>query len=145
MSDGNYMDESTRPYNPADVNLVVGGVVITGVAADTWITAERAEDDFTEYVGAKGEVALAETNNRSGTIKVTVENTSPSSTYLYQLAKKRGSNAIVPVSIVDANQHGKIRVSGAEARVRRPANYEAGKAITEREFEIFVSHLDFDV
>lgn len=134
-----------RSYDSVEVNLIVGGAVITGVAEGTWITAERAEDDFTEYVGAKGEVALAESNNRSGEITVTLENTSPSCAFLYNLAKKKGKNAIFPVTIVDANEEGKVRISGAEARVRRPANYEAGKEITEREFVIFVADLDFDV
>ena len=138
-------DVLVRSYDPAEVNLVVGGVVITGIASGTWITVERAEDDFTEYVGAKGEVAIAETNNRSGDITVTVENTSPSAKLLYEWSRKRGKNALFPVSIVDANEEGKIRMGGPEARVRRPANYESGKEIMEREFVIFVADLDFAV
>lgn len=134
-----------RSYDPDEVNLVVGGVVVTGVASGTWITAERAEDDFTEYIGAKGEVALAESNNRSGEIKVTLDNTSPSVNMLYEWSRKKGKNALFPVSIVDANEEGKIRMGGPQARVRRPANYESGKEITEREFTIFVADLDFAV
>lgn len=137
------MSEPVRTYDSKEVNLVVGGVVITGVASGTWLTAERTEDDFTEYVGAKGEVALAETNNRTGEISVTLDNTSPSCDYLYGLSKRRGKNALVSVAIVDANEEGGIRVSAPQARVRRPANYEGGREISEREFTIFCADLDF--
>lgn len=137
------MSEPIRTYDPAEVNLVIGGVVITGVAEGTWITVERSEDSFTPYTGAKGEVALAESNDRTGIVKVTVENTSPSAAYLYQLSKRRGRNAIVDVAVIDANEEGNIRWSAPEGRVKRPANYEAGKEITEREFELFVADLDY--
>ena len=139
------MSVAVRTYDSMEVNLVVGGVVITGHASGTWITAERAEDDFTEHVGAKGEVAISETNNRTGEITVTLENTSPSVTYLYELSKRRGRNALVPVAVIDANEEGRIRISAPEARVRRPANYETSNEITEREFTIFCADLDFSV
>ena len=138
-------DMAVRSYDSKEVNLVVGGVVITGVASGSWISVERSEDDFTEYVGAKGEVALAETNNRTGDVTVTLDNTSPSCTYLYQLSKRRGRNALVDVVVVDANEEGRVRMSASQARVRRPANYESGNEIKEREFSIFCADLEFEV
>lgn len=132
-----------RTYDPNDVNVIVGGRAITGFAEGTFVTAERLEDNFTEYVGGQGEVALAESNNKTGEITITLENTSPSVDYLNGLANRKGNAAIVPVSIVDLNDNGRITVSGAESRVRKPANYEAGKEISEREFIIFVAELEF--
>lgn len=132
-----------RTYDSQEANLVVDGVVLTGRAEGTWLTAERSEDDFTEYVGAHGEVALAETNNFTGEITVTLEVTSPSNAYLYELSRRRGSRAIVPAVIVDANEHGGIRVSASQARVRRPANYETASEITQREWKIFCAALEF--
>lgn len=132
-----------RTYDPNDVNVIIGGRAITGFAEGTFVAAERLEDNFTEYVGAKGEVALAESNNKTGEITITLESTSPSIGYLNDLANRKGASAVVPVSIVDLNDSGRITVSGAEARVRKPANYEGGKEISEREFVIFVSELEF--
>lgn len=131
-----------RTYDPKDVNVIVGGVVLTGVAEDSFVTAERMEDMFTEYVGAKGEVSISETSNNTGEVTVTLENTSPSVRYLNGLANKKGPAAIVPVQVVDMNDN--TVVSSTEARVRRPANYEAGRNITEREFVLFCSELNFD-
>jgi len=134
-----------RTYDPAEVNLAVGGVIITGVAEGSWITVSRAEDNFTTYTGAKGETAIAESNNRTGTVSVTLENTSPSATYLYNLSKRKGNRALVDVSVIDANEEGGIRWSAPEGRVKRPPDFEASNTITTREFEIFVADLDYDV
>lgn len=132
-----------RTYDPKDVNVIVGGVALTGFAEDTFVTAERMEDSFTEYVGAKGEVAMADNNNKTGEITVTLEATSPSVAYLNELANRKGKNAIVPVTVVDLNDDSRVVISGAEARVRKPAAYEAGKEISEREFVIFVSEMEY--
>lgn len=132
-----------RAYDPKDVNVIVGGVALTGFAEDSFVSAERMEDSFTEYVGAKGEVAMAESNNKTGEITVTLEGTSPSVAYLNDLATRKGKNAVVSVSVVDLNDDSKVVISGAEARVRKPAAYEAGKEISEREFVIFVSEMEF--
>lgn len=132
-----------RTYDPMDINVNVGGRIITGFAEGTFVSAERLEDNFTEYVGAKGEVAFSESNNKTGEITITLENTSPSVSYLNDLANRKGAGAVIPVSIVDLNDSGRITVSGAEARIRKPANYEGGKEISEREFVIFVSELEY--
>lgn len=131
-----------RTFDPKDINVIVGRVVLTGFAEDTFVTAERMEDTFTEYVGAKGEVSMSETSNNTGEITVVLENTSPSVRYLNGLANKKGPAAIVPVQIVDLNDNSII--SATEARVRKPATYEGGKEINEREFVIFASELNFD-
>lgn len=55
-----------RIYDPEDVNLIVDGTIITGFAEDTFIAVERMEDTFTEYVGVKGEVSMAENANETG-------------------------------------------------------------------------------
>lgn len=133
-----------RTYDSKECNLVIDGVVITGHAEGEWISAERTEDDFTEHVGAHGEVALAESNNFTGEITFTLEVTSPSNEMLYNLSKRRGTRAIVPAAIVDANEYGGIRVSAPQARVRRPANWSSGPEITQREWTLFCAVLDFD-
>ena len=134
-----------RTYDSKEVNLIIEGVAITGEAEGTWITAQRTEDDFTEHVGARGEVAIAETNNFTGEISVTLDVTSPSNAYLYGLAMRRGKRAIVSSAIVDANEDGGIRVSASQSRVRRPANYESSNEITQREWVIFCANLEFAV
>lgn len=133
-----------RAYDPKDVNVIVNGRVITGLAEGTFVTAEKTENNFTEYVGAQGEVTLAESANETGEITITLEGTSPSVSYLNNLANRKGQNAVIPVSVVDLN-NGKTTVGGTECRIRKPSNYEAGNEVTEREFTIFVSKIEFNI
>lgn len=128
-------------YNPKDVNLILGGVVLTGYAEDSFITAERMEDSFTEYIGAKGEVSTSENANKTGEVTVTLASTSPSVSYLNELALKQGEQAVVSMQIVDLNND-TTKISGNEARVRKPASMEYGKEVGEREFVIFVADMD---
>ncbi|WP_425447740.1 phage structural protein [Dethiothermospora halolimnae] len=132
-----------RSYDPKDVNVIVGGVALTGFAEGSFVSVERMEDTFTEYVGAQGDVAMSETSNETGEITVTLESTSPSVAYLNDLATRKGKNAIIPASVVDLNDN-KVTAGGTECRVRKPATYEASNEITEREFVIFVSKLEFN-
>ncbi|MCL2618664.1 MAG: hypothetical protein FWD98_06390, partial [Defluviitaleaceae bacterium] len=104
-----------RTYDSKEVNLVVEGVVITGHAEGTWISAERSEDDFSEHVGAHGEVALAESNNFTGEITFSLDCTSPSNEFLYGLSRRRLDRAIISAVIVDANTHGGIRISASQS------------------------------
>lgn len=124
-----------RTYNPKDVILVVGGRAITGHADDSFIAAEKTEDGFTEYVGAKGEVSVAINANETGMIRITLASTSPSISYLNRLANRR---EIVSANVIDMNTNG-IRAGGTECMVRKPANAEWGKEVGTREFEIFVA------
>lgn len=128
-------------YDPKDVNLIVGGVVITGYAEDSFIAVEKMEDTFTEYIGAKGEVSMAENANEAGEITVTLASTSPSIPYLNRLGLARGEGAVVPVQLVDLNNN-TTTISGNDARVRKPASLNFGKEVGEREYTIFVGHMD---
>lgn len=128
-----------REFDPKEVNTIVDGIALTGYSENSMVAAERMEDTFTEYVGAKGEVSTSENANKTGEITVTLQSTSPSVRYLNDLANR---GKVFPVQIIDMNDSS--IVSGSEARVRKPANYQAGKEIDEREFVIFVSELDFD-
>ncbi len=124
-------------YDPLEVSVVINGNTLTGLA-ESMIEAEQMEDNFMEYVGALGEVSIAENANKTGTIKLTLKNTSPSLAMMNNLANRRTLDAFVPVSINDTNTAGAV-ISGTQCRVRKPATYNAGKEVEEVEFELFVA------
>ena len=128
-------------YDPLKVTLVVGTVVIVGFAEGSMVEVERNEDAVAPYVGTQGEVAFAESADKTGTIKITLMQTSPSVSYLNTLAKQKGDDAAFPVSIVNMNTNG-VSASGTKARVKKIAAEVYDKEVTEREFEIFVADLD---
>lgn len=127
-----------QTYDIAKVNVIVGGQVITGFAEGSVISIEKLEDNFTEHVGVKGEVTTSESNNNTADLTLVLKNTSPSVSYLNGLANRKGQNAVVDVAIVDLNDNG-VSASGAECRVRRPADMDFSNEETEREFVIFIS------
>ena len=129
---------SLKTYDIKDVNLIIDGKVITGLGEGTPIQAEKNEDNFTTQVGAKGETTFSETHDKTGTITVSVKNTSPSYPYLVELANRRGENAVISAEIVDLNTNA-VEAGGNEARVLKPADMELGNEETEREFEIIVA------
>lgn len=129
-----------QTYDIKEVHLIIGGQVITGFAEGTVIEVSKLEDNFTEHVGVKGEVTIAETNNETGEVSVTLKNTSPSVAYLNSLANRKGQSAIVDVAIVDFNENS-TQVSSANARVRKPADLDFSNEETDREFTIFLEKL----
>jgi|SRR5690554_38484 len=128
---------AVRTYDPQDVNVIVNGVVLTGLAEGTFVSIEREEESYTSYVGAKGEVARAVNANKMGTITVTLEQTSPSNAYLRRLAN---SNATFPVSVVDQNS-GETS-GGNDAWIQQPASKEFGDEISTREWTFVVPELE---
>lgn len=128
-------------YDPLKVNLVVNNVVITGFADGTMIEVERNEDAIMPYVGTQGEVAIAESADKTGTVKITLMQTSPSVGFLNMLAKQKGDDAAFPISVVNMNTNA-ISASGTKARVKKMATESIDKEVKEREFEIFVADLD---
>lgn len=119
-------------YNPKNVTVNVDGFVITGFADTSFVTAMKLENDFTEYVGAKGEVSLAENANKTGEITIILQSTSPSNAILNSLAKKTRT---FPVNIISPNGD---NVGGNNCRIRKTPDVDYSDAINTRTYTIFV-------
>lgn len=124
-----------KTYDPKDVNVIVNGIVLTGFAEGTFISAEKEEESYTTYVGAKGEVARSKNANPLGKITVTLKATSPSNAYLNNLAYSKG---VFPVLVVDQNT-GNTTVGGTECWLEKPPAMEWGKEISEMEYTFIVA------
>ena len=120
-------------YNAKDVTVTVGGVYITGFA-ESMVTCEKNEDGFSSSVGAQGDVGVNEVNDPRGTIKFTLQATSPSSRYLDSLA-----NGKKQVAIWVNNKALNEKTGGSCARIKKPASreYEAEAGDREYEAEVF--------
>ena len=107
---------SVTSYDPKKVNVIVGGRIITGFAADGVVTLAKSEDSVTPSVGAKGDVAYSENANESGTFSLTLMSTSSSLAYLRDLEAKRRS---VNVSITDANDDTAFTMNEDNCRITK--------------------------
>lgn len=81
------MASTVLTYDPKSVQLIVGGAIIGGFAADEFIDVEFDVDAYTKYVGCGGEVARIKSTNRAGKITVRLMQSSPSNDELSLLAE----------------------------------------------------------
>jgi len=125
-------------YDPRDVMVVVDGTVITGFAEGTFVTAEKASDNYVKYVGAQGEVARSRNADPTGTITVTLNQTSPSNSFLNSLARSKDTFSAF---VIDRNTQ-QVQAGGSECWIQKPASISRGAEIETREWTIEVA--DFD-
>lgn len=133
---------TTKTYDPGLVIVTFGSTIITGYADGTFVKASRNEDAFKTYVGADGTPARSRSRNRSGSIEITLSQTSPSNDALSAsvLADELLGTGVSPCSIRDLN--GTTLVVAPEAWVRKPADIEEGKEIGPRTWTIDTGRME---
>jgi hypothetical protein len=131
-----------RSYDPGLVVLTVGGTPINGYADGTFIQVARSADSFSKVSGADGVVSRARSRDKSGEITITLAQTSPSNdvlSALHTLDETTGAG-VVPVQCKDNS--GRSVHFAAFAWVRKPADTEYGKEISDREWVLDCADLD---
>lgn len=136
---------SVRTYDPKQVMVIIGGIPMSGFADGTFATVERTSDTFTKVSGADGIISRSKTNDRSGLLKFTAAQTSPSNDVLSAIAvaDELTNTGIVPVLIKD-NSGRSVFVS-AFGWVKKPPTSEFGKDIANREWTLDLADLDIFV
>lgn len=123
-----------RTYDASNVTVMVDGQFITGFAEGSFVECEKAEDNFDTKISAQGDVAVAIRNNTLGKVKITLAQTSPSVSFLDNLANTKKMFSISVIS----NNEVKENVYGTKAMVKKPANKTFSDEVEEREYEIQV-------
>jgi len=133
---------AVRTYDPKQVLVIIGGIPMGGFADGAFVTVERTSDTFTKVSGADGIISRAKTNDRSGSLKFTIAQTSPSNDVLtgIAIADELTSDGVVPVLIKD-NSGRSIFIS-AFGWVKKPPASEFAKDITNREWTMDLADLD---
>ena len=90
---------TAKTYSPADVAVIYGGAIISGFANGTFITVSRDEDAFMKSVGADGEVCRSRNANRSGSITLTLLQSSASNDVMSAFAAADALSGAVPLPI----------------------------------------------
>lgn len=121
-----------KTYDPKQVSLIVGGKIISGFTDGTFILAERNEDMWNLKVGVDGIGTRAKTNNKSGKVTITLHQSSSSNDDLSALAAadELSNTGAVPLLMRDAS--GSSLVTALTAWVKKLANAEEGKEVTNR-------------
>lgn len=132
-------------WDPQQITLSFKGYEISGFMDGTFITAARAEDTWSISVGAQGDVVRVLNRNTSGTIVVTLQQTSMSNGILSQILAEDEQfyTGIGDVQIKDLR--GNTLIHGEEAWVMKPADAGFGKELEAREWTLLVSKLDMKI
>lgn len=84
-----------KNYSPDQLTVTFGGLKIGGFAEGTFIQVARNEDSYETVVGSQGDVTRVKKLNRSGTIIVTLQQSSPSNDLLSaELAADEAEGAV---------------------------------------------------
>ena len=94
-----------KTYAPHEVSVIFGATILSGYMTGTFIEVARNEKLFNQTVGVDGEGADVKSNNKSGTVKVTLMQTSLTNQALSTIhAADEISNAgVYPLTIKDNN------------------------------------------
>jgi hypothetical protein len=123
---------STKLYDPAAIVVTIGPNLLSGFGEGTFVKVSRDEDAFMKKVGVDGEVARARNRNRSGTVEITLLQTSQSNDVLSALAvadELTGTGA-APLMIKDL--FGTTLCMVPNAWVKKRADVEFGKEVADR-------------
>ncbi len=125
---------TTPTYDPDKVVVSFMGNILTHFADGTFVTLERNEDAFTLMVGADGETARARNQNRSGTLTLTLMQTSPSNDILAALAAADELDGLGVGPLLVKDLQGSTLALAQNAWIKKIATAEFGKELGSREW-----------
>ncbi len=124
----------TQTFDPRKVLVIWGGVALTGFSDGSIVSGEKNEENATQVVGAQGEVTQVINSDDTGTITVTLKNTSAS---LPMLVADAQSNVIKPIQVIDMNTGG-LNAGGSEAWIVKTPDLKKSKELEDIDVEILV-------
>jgi hypothetical protein len=129
-------------YSAEEVQIIVGGVKISGLADGTFVTVSRDEQAYNKVTGADGTTSRARTGNRAGSITLTLQQTSPSNDTLsaFQAADEAADSGVVPVLIKDNSGNSLFYTSAAWVQQMPDSGFS--KEVSEREWVMDCARID---
>lgn len=136
---------SVRTYDASEVIVSIGGVPMSGYTDGTFVEVARNEPTWTMVVGADGLVTRAKTNNFSGTLTLTLKQSSPSNDALsgFLQVDELTNAGVIPILIKDLS--GNSIYFSAQGWISQYANSTFGKEVSDRAWTISLADVDIFV
>jgi hypothetical protein len=130
-------------FDPAEVVITIGGVPMSGYADGTFALLTRSVDAYSMVTGADGLTTRVKSNNRSGTLTLTLTQTSPSNDALsgFALLDELSNGGVVPIQVKDLS--GTTVLFSATGWVRKIPDVEYSNILSNREWIFDLA--DFDM
>ena len=134
-----------RTYDPSQVIVTVNSIPISGFTEGTFVEIAREEQSFTKVVGADGLVTRAKTNNYSGSLTITLKQSSPSNDVLSGLITldELTNAGIFTVLVKDLS--GNSVYFSAQAWIRQWPTSTFAREVTDREWILDLANINLFV
>lgn len=134
------MANNVDTYDPKDITVTIAGRIITGFADDV-VTVERETNQVEDEAGADGDVTRWITNDKRGTITVSLLPTSSDNAFLSALmiADEETGDGIFPMLIKD--QRGLDLHAAPNAWVQQAPRMVYRKGVEAREWRFRTNRL----
>jgi len=127
---------SVKTYDPAAIAIIFAGIPFDGYGDGTFVTIARDNPSFNSIVGSNGEGARAKSNDQSGTVVVTLLQTSNTNALLSEISRidELTGDGVHPLLVKDNS--GTTIYQAETAWLEKPADAEFAREITNREWTI---------
>jgi hypothetical protein len=131
-----------RNYDPGRIVMVWNGIQIQGYGPDTFVKASRNEDNFTEQVGANGDVVHVRNRNRAGKVTFTLQDASPSNDALSSAAVADELTGLNFGALMIKDLNGTTLIQAANARIQKYADAEYAADAGTNDWVIMCAELE---
>lgn len=134
-----------RNYDPKAVTQIIAGQILSGYADGTFIGVERNEDSANLLIGSQGAGTRTISNNRSGRVTITLQQTSPSNGVLdaQRIAMELSGAGIF--SMLGKDSDSGDTWAGATTWVVKPASMDFSNETSNREWVLETDSLILSV
>lgn len=136
-----------RQYDPRDVIVTWGPLLLQGFSDGTFVSAEYDEDAVTKHVGAQGAVTATVSANRGGKVTVTIGQASPTNDALSLIAaaQRQPGAGLQRHALMVKHVNGTTLIAAAEAWIQKVPNTEFGAEHAAREWIFDCAELEAHV
>ncbi len=135
----------TRVYNPEEMTVLVGPVLITsGFADGEFLRVEGEADDVQDVAGADGEVAASRSSDRRATVTIILLQTAAANqglSVLSNLARNSPNMAGAFVPFAARDQNGLAVYAAENSWVMKPPDASFDRTAQSREWPIRCANL----
>lgn len=130
-------------YSPDLISIAWGSIRFAGYADGTFVTAERSEDGYSLKVGATGAQTRVRSLNLSGTVKITLQQSSLTNDLLSAAyAADQAFNTFITLPLIIKDLNGTTLIHATNAWIKKLPSVEFGKDLSNREWTFECAAID---
>jgi len=132
---------ASKDYDPKKVSIHIAGQPVEGFADGTFVAINRNNQTWTVQSGAGGEYARAKSNDRTGTVELTLMQTSQTNDVLSGLLDADEADNAGKFSFALTDVNGNTLISSTDMWVQQPPAVEFGKELSDRVWTLETGNL----